>query len=499
MLAPFAGMTRIRFLRSEARQLPSQSGRHRAPARWALAYVLMHVVVAGGGLAGLRTVELLRAGGFDGPVTMLAAESRPPYDRPPLSKAALSKAALAADGLASGGAGRGAGRRRRSRPSWTPRCRPTSPRSAWTCTSGEPATALDLAAARVRTDTGEYPYDRLVVATGAKPIVLPGPGRQRFLRTHEDALELRDRLRPGVRLVIVGAGWIGAELATAAAARGCQVTVVEGGPAPLAAAIGAEVGGRTVPWYAAAGIELRTSVLVESVEDGGLALRGGGWIPADEVVTAVGVRPAVGWLAGSGLALDNGVAVDPGICGRPRRTCSRSETARRSSRSGTAGGSVSSTGTSPCSAPEVVAANVLGGNEVYDPVPYSWSEQFGRMMQYAGYHAAADRLIWRGPARARPGRGRPAGCQGPGWWRCSPSTGPATCARAACWLAGDRLVALLAVDRPRDVSQGRRITGRGHTGGSRPPGRPRRPAEEHHHDPDPACVLTRPGSLDSAW
>ena len=238
-------MTRIRFLRSEARQLPSQSGRHRAPARWALAYVLMHVVVAGGGLAGLRTVELLRAGGFDGPVTMLAAESRPPYDRPPLSKAAaVQGGAGRRTVLASGGAGRGAGRRRRSRPSWTPRCRPTSPRSAWTCTSGSPPPPWTWPRPGVRTDTGEYPYDRLVVATGAMPIVLPGPGRQRFLRTHEDALELRDRLRPGVRLVIVGAGWIGAELATAAAARGCQVTVVEGGPAPLAAAIGAEVGGR---------------------------------------------------------------------------------------------------------------------------------------------------------------------------------------------------------------------------------------------------------------
>ena len=88
-------------------------------------------------------------------------------------------------------------------------------------------------------------------------------------------------------------------------------------------------------------------------------------------------------------------------------------------------------------APEVVAANVLGGNEVYDPVPYSWSEQFGRMMQYAGYHAAADRLIWRGPAE---GDSEP--------W-------------TACWLAGDRLVALLAVDRPRDVSQGRRIMAAG--------------------------------------
>jgi 3-phenylpropionate/trans-cinnamate dioxygenase ferredoxin reductase subunit len=389
----------------------------------------MQVVIAGGGLAALRTVEELRAGGFGGPVTMLAAEGRPPYDRPPLSKAALSKAALAGE----------------------PDAAALEAEIDTTLSAdfgaldvdlrlGEPATGLDLAAARVRTEVGEYPYDRLVLVTGAAPIVLPGPGRQRFLRTHEDAVELRDRLRPGVRLAVVGAGWIGAELATAAAARGSQVTVVEGGPTPLAAAIGAEVGARTVPWYEAAGVELRTSVLVESVEDGGLALPGGDWIDADEVVTAVGVRPAVGWLAGSGLDLDNGVAVDPSLRASAPGVfaagdCASFWSRRYGRRLRFEHWDIA------MQAPKVVAANLPGdGDAVYDPVPYSWSEQFGHMMQYAGYHAAADRLIWRGPG---PGDGAEAG--------------PWT----ACWLSGDRLVALLSVDRPRDMVQGRRILAAG--------------------------------------
>jgi 3-phenylpropionate/trans-cinnamate dioxygenase ferredoxin reductase subunit len=391
----------------------------------------MHVVIAGGGLAGLRTAEELRAGGFGGSITMLAAEGRPPYDRPPLSKAALAgepdapeleaelDTTLSADFGALGVDLR----------------------------LSEPATGLDLAAAgsagpqgRVRTAAGEHPYDRLVAVTGAAPVVLPGPGRQRFLRTHEDALELRARLRPGVRLVIVGAGWIGAELATAAAARGCQVTVVEAGSTPLAAAIGADVGAKTVPWYEAAGVELHTSVLVESVEDGGLALRGGGWIPADEVVTAVGVRPAVGWLEGSGLTLDDGVAVDPGLRASAPGVfaagdCASFQSLRYGRRLRFEHWDIA------LHAPGVVAANIVAeeagrtGDEVYDPVPYSWSEQFGRMMQYAGYHAAADRLIWRG----------------------APPDGPSPEPWTACWLSGDRLVALLAVDRPRDLSQGRRI------------------------------------------
>jgi 3-phenylpropionate/trans-cinnamate dioxygenase ferredoxin reductase subunit len=437
----------------------------------------MQVVIAGGGLAGLRTVEELRARDFGGPITMIAAENRPPYDRPPLSKQALFEQALFEQASSE-----------RTSPKQSPPAQPasgeflvgealpgeilagepgaaeisaeldTTLRADFTALDvdlrlGEPATGLELAGpggslrpgaasgsggsgGLVRTARGAYPFDRLVVATGAEPVVLPGPGRQRFLRTHEDAVELRARLRPGVRLVIVGAGWIGAELATAAAARGCRVTVVEAGPAPLAGAVGAEVGAQTVPWYAAAGVELRTSQAVESVEDGGLALADGGWIPADEIVTAVGVRPAVAWLAGSGVRLDNGVAADehlrtsvPGVYAVG--DCTSFLSVRYGRRLRFEHWDIA------LQAPRVAAANVLGADEVYDPVPYSWSEQFGRMMQYAGYHGAADQLVWRGP--------------GPS------SAGPWT----VCWLSGARLVALLAVDRPRDLAQGRRVIASG--------------------------------------
>jgi NADPH-dependent 2,4-dienoyl-CoA reductase/sulfur reductase-like enzyme len=144
----------------------------------------------------------------------------------------------------------------------------------------------------------------------------------------------------------------------------------------------------------------------------------------------------VGWLAGSGIGLDNGVATD--------------EHLRTSAPGGYAVGDCASFLSRrwgrrlrfehwdiALQAPRVAAANVLGADEVYDPVPYSWSEQFGRMMQYAGYHGDAGRLVWRGP--------------GPG------SPGPWT----ACWLSGSRLVALLAVDRPRDLIQGRRVIASG--------------------------------------
>ncbi len=362
------------------------------------------IVVAGAGLAGLRVVEELRARRYDGRLTLVGAEVRPPYDRPPLSKKLMTGAVddtTLRDDMDSLGA---------------------------QVHLGERAEALGDGV--LLTDRGEHVFDALVLATGASPVALPGPGPQRFLRTLDDALELRKLLVPGLRLAIVGAGWIGAELATAAVASGCDVVVVEAGTAPLAGVLGADVGGLTTSWYQAAGVELRLGSAVSSVEPGGLALAGGGWLAADEIVTAIGVRPEVGWLRGSGVALDNGVAVDeqlrtsvPGIFAAG--DCAAFESRRYRRRLRFEHWDVA------LRAPAVLAANVLGGMDTYDPVPYFWSEQFGRMMQYVGYHGNADRLILRGdPAADRWG---------------------------ACWLDGDALVALLAVNAPRDLAQGRRL------------------------------------------
>jgi 3-phenylpropionate/trans-cinnamate dioxygenase ferredoxin reductase component len=362
-------------------------------------------VVVGAGLAGLRTVTELRERGCTGHITLIGAETWPPYDRPPLSKKLLIEDQAIDPSLqADFGA-------------LDVDFRPA-----------ETATGMDAAA--VSTSRDRYPFDRLVLATGAFPVALPGPGRQRFLRSYDDALALRELLRPGLRLAIVGAGWIGAELATAAAGHGAQVTVVEAGPAPLAAAVGAPVGAQTARWYAEAGVELRAATAVESVQPGGLALAGGGWVAADEIVTAVGVRPATGWLDGSGVWLENGVAVDAGLRASLPGVYAVGDCAAFSSRRFGRRLRFEHWDVA-LHAPEVVAANVLGGDEAYDPVPYFWSEQFGRMVQYTGYHGDAERLVWRGdPAE-------------PKW--------------AACWLAVGRLVAILTVDRPRDLLQARRL------------------------------------------
>jgi 3-phenylpropionate/trans-cinnamate dioxygenase ferredoxin reductase component len=362
------------------------------------------VVIAGAGLAGLRTAEELRGQGYPGQITLVGAEAHPPYDRPPLSKK-LMTGQLDHTTLREDLSGLDVELR-----------------------AGEQATALG--AGVLHTSAGEHRFDALVLATGATPIRLPGQGRQFVLRTIDDALGLRDLLRKETTLLIVGAGWIGAELATAAASRGCHVTVPEAASEPLANAIGPQAGALTRPWYAEHGVDLRLGQPVRSVEDGGVLLADGSLLAADVVVCAVGVRPAVGWLDGSGIALENGVAVD----GQLRTSlagvfaagdCAAFESARYGRRLRFEHWDIA------LHAPAVVAANVLGGSASYDPVPYFWSEQFGRMLQYVGYHGDAARLLLRGDPAA------------PGW--------------GACWLAGGRLVAMLTVNQPRDLQQGRRL------------------------------------------
>lgn len=354
-------------------------------------------------------MEELRARGYSGQITLVGGEERPPYDRPPLSKKVLT------DGV-------------------DPSLNADFNALEVDFRPGEMAIGVEAPSSVLVTNHDKYSFDHLVVVTGATPVALPGPGPQRFLRTLDDALALRGLFRPGLRLAIVGAGWIGAELATAAAAAGCVVTVIEAGQTPLASALGAEAGAQTTRWYENAGVELRTGAAVESVQDGGLALAGGGWLAADEVVTAIGVRPAVGWLAGSGVLLDNGVAVDPGLRAslpgvHAAGDCAAFESVRFGKRL-----RVEHWDTA-LHAPEVIAANILGGSEAYDPVPYFWSEQFGRMVQYAGHHTAADTLVWRGD--------------------------PLAATWTACWLSGARLTAVLTVDRPRDLLQGRRLIAAG--------------------------------------
>lgn len=364
------------------------------------------VVVVGAGLAGARCAAALREGGWRGDVTLVGDEPHPPYDRPPLSKDVLlgrtDSTTLDID-LAGLGVGLLTGRR---------------------------ATGLEPGA--LHTDAGPLPYDRLVVATGAAPVALPGTAGAHVLRTLDDAIALRAALTPGTRLALVGAGWIGAETATVARTLGCEVTVVEAGPGPLPGALPPEVTAPMAGWYAEAGAVLRCGAGVTAADDTGLLLADGTRIAADLVVVGVGARPATGWLAGSAVALDPAGAVL--VDGRLRTSapgvwaagdCVSYPSARSGARLAVQHWD------NALQSGAAAAASVLGSAEPYDPVPYFWSEQFGRMVQYAGRHAAGDVLLWRGSP------------QEPSW--------------SVLWLREGACTALLAVDRPRDLAQAKRL------------------------------------------
>ncbi|GHD97920.1 oxidoreductase [Streptomyces alanosinicus] len=376
------------------------------------------MVVVGAGMAGVQTAVALREQGFKGAVTVLGAEPHQPYDRPPLSKAVLlgkaEDSAFDVDFETLGVELR----------------------------LGCEVLGLRPAAHELDTEAGPVPYDVLVLATGAEPITLPGtegvPGVH-LLRTLDDAERLRPVLARQHDVVVVGAGWIGAEFATAAREAGCAVTVVEAADRPLAGALPPEVAAPMAGWYTDAGAELRTHARVDHIEPGAVVLADGTRLPAGAVVVGIGARPATAWLAGSGIALGphGDVLADAHLRTSVEDVyavgdCASFPSARYGERL------LVHHWDNALQGPRTVAANILGETPAaYDPVPYFWSEQFGRFVQYAGHHAAADRMVWRGAPT------------GPSW--------------SVCWLRENRLVALLAVGRPRDLAQGRRLIEAGRT------------------------------------
>lgn len=250
------------------------------------------VAIAGGSLAGLSAARTLRAEGFDGELTIVGAEPHLPYERPALSKAALGGAAAPGELAASLALDLGD-----LDATWRP---------------GTRADALDLRLRELRLDGGErLGWDGLVVATGAAPRALPGcevPVHR--LRTLEDAAALNAAVAAGGRLAIVGGGFIGCEVAAGARARGLDVTVVEGGAAPLAAALGDAVAHALAARLRALGVELRCGRGVAAVTAAGVTLDDGTLLAADHVLVAIGASPATGWLAGSGLVCRDGVVCD---------------------------------------------------------------------------------------------------------------------------------------------------------------------------------------------
>ena len=254
-------------------------------------------VVVGASLAGLRAVEAARKAGYTGRLVLVGAEPHLPYDRPPLSKAFLDP----------------------GEPPPMPHHRTQDELDGLDVELrlGTPATGLDTAAREVVLADGErLPYRQLVLATGAKARHLPGerlPGVH-ALRTVDDARAIRDALDAGCRTVVVGGGFIGSEVASAARKRDLPVTVLEAAPTPLVRAVGGQMAPACAALHARHGTELRCGVGVTALEGDGrveqVVLSDGQVLPAELVVVGIGADPVTDWLQGSGLELDDGVVCD---------------------------------------------------------------------------------------------------------------------------------------------------------------------------------------------
>lgn len=377
------------------------------------------VVVVGAGLAGAATVAALRDQGFAGHVTVLGAEGVEPYDRPPLSKELLG------------------------RPGPAPLREEVGADVALAddVRLADAATALDLTGPRpaVRTATGSVEADAVVLATGSHAALPPAWRGARTLHTWTDAVALRASLARGRRLVVVGAGWIGAEVAGVAAGAGVDVTVVEAAPVPLATALGDVVGSWTVPWYETAGVRLLTGTRVASVEAGGVALDDGTTLEADVVLAAVGARPSSGWLSTAlPLEADGSIAVDDAYraIATPALVVAVGDLAlRRSPRHGTVPGGHWD---GALRGPSVAVRRLLGGEPgpADDLAPYVFSTQLGHELALHGHPGAGDDVVVRGDL---------AGAVTALWFR----------------HGTDVLTGVLSVDRPRDVAAARRLfTGR---------------------------------------
>jgi NADPH-dependent 2,4-dienoyl-CoA reductase/sulfur reductase-like enzyme len=347
-----------------------------------------HVVVVGASLAGLRACETLRTDGFAGRITVVGAEPHLPYDRPPLSKKLL------------------AGEWQPDRIALRKPDDMTSLGVEWRL--GVPAVSLDTGDRRVAlADGSDVAYDALVIATGAAVRRLPGqPDLHGVceLRTLDDALDLRARLRPGVQMVVIGAGFIGLEAAATATQVGCTVTVLEAAPSPLARALGDELGAAVAAVHPRHGVDLRCGVQVEAIDgDGtrvtGVRLSGGEVVPADVVLVGIGVAPALGWLDGSGLEVRDGVVCDEYLRTAAPGVYAAGDCARwLNPLFGDAGEEMrvehwTNAAEQGAAAARSLLADASGAApEPYAAVPFFWSDQFDSRIQFLGRPHGGDEV-----------------------------------------------------------------------------------------------------------
>jgi len=386
----------------------------------------MHVddfVVVGASLAGIRAVEAARAAGYRGRITLIGGEEHPPYDRPPLSKAVLT-AAEAPD---------------------TTYVTEDSLRDELgvDLRLGTWAQGIDVTQEYVQTDAGEVPYDAVVVATGASARKLGGTHHLdgiHTLRTVDDALAVRAALDGAKRVVVVGAGFIGSEVASAAAQRGVKVTIVEAAATPLTRALGDEMGKACSALHGRHDVRLICGEHVQRIEGTAhveaVTLGDGTRLEADLVVVGIGADPATDWLEDSDIGLEDGLACDAFLATSASGVYGAGDVARWHNRAFEQSMRLENW-TSAAEQGRTAAANALAlaAPREYATVPYYWSDWYGMRLQFVGMPKAEETRVVTGSVDSSQ-------------W-------------VALYRHQDRLVGALAVNAPSVIMKYRRMIGQG--------------------------------------
>ena len=341
------------------------------------------IVIVGCGHAGGRAAEALSLAGHRGPITVIGEEPHPPYERPSLSKAYLGEA----------------------QPEDIAWVRP----EAWYAHTGitllrnRRARRIDRTNSRVELDDGSLiAYQALILTTGTRPRPLTLEGANHplvcYLRTIEDSQRLQQRLRPGASVVVIGAGFIGMEVAAAARLRGCAVTVLELADLPMARGIPPLLGAAYADLHRAQGVDVRTSISVRRITDENGRARvhtDSGEFLADAVVVGIGVVPNVDLAQVAGLEIENGVVVDEfGRTTDPRIFAAGDVTSHFNPLLGRRVRLESWQNAQNQAI--AVARNILGAAKPYSEVPWFWSDQFDWNLQIAGMPQAGDDVVQRG-------------------------------------------------------------------------------------------------------
>jgi NADPH-dependent 2,4-dienoyl-CoA reductase/sulfur reductase-like enzyme len=340
------------------------------------------VVIVGASVGGVRAAEALRRRGFGGRVTLIGAEPRLPYGRPPLSKAFLTGQAAEED-IALLDDER-------------------LDRLELELRLGERAVAVDVGARQVRLASGQpVPFGALVIATGSLPRRLPAlagwPGVH-VLRMLDDAIAIRAALAAGARVAVVGGGFIGAEVAWSARARGLDVAIIDPVPALMARGLGPALGQVLAARHADHGVTMRLGRSVARAEGAGrverLVLDDGSSLDADVVVVGIGVDPALGWLASSGLPVDGGLCCDTWLKVRGTDSVYAVGDVARWPSARYAGPVRLEHWTNAGDSALAVAAALTGAPAPFDPLPYVWSDQLGARLQAFGQVRPGDELVY---------------------------------------------------------------------------------------------------------